>query len=1071
MDLSNSLVVVTVCALAAQEPTARPEIITLLNAGDEAGLLEELRLRSGAVRDAFGDLFQLTVRAAGSEQRVHRLLQAEQLARLYERVWSDSFFIFGVQQFRRWSADERAEKLQADSLRRAGIEAYYSEGPEAAIRLWERSLGQYRALGDLAGQAAALGNLGAGYYALGRLDRALRHHQRSLELSEAAGDHRTKGNALGNVASVYKDQGELALAAEYYGRALEVRPLTGDRGGEAADLNNLGLVRGELGDVKGAEEYFRRALELNRRDGRGRGAANNLTNLANVATKKGAYDDALNLYSEALALRRETGDRQGEALDLENIGLLHLRWGDYPAALRSLNESLAILNEMGLQTWGAEVRSDVAAAHAAMGHLQAAVEELDRAEAAGDEYLAPTLALQRADLLAELNDFEPAVELYREAKAGYGLVEDAAGQAEAEQGLGYLYLARGDYDAAEEAFTQALLVQEKLDDPRPAALTHILLGDVQFLQKDTAAARASYRRALAAHQALGDVAAEAASLGALADLDRELGALASAESIYRAALARLEGRPVLPLRWHLHLGLGLTLRAEGKLDEAAAQMRSAIAQVEAVGGTFPVEERRYGYLADKWSAYAELARTEVRRGDIAAAFQASERMRARQLVDLLARGRTSTAAGDPRLIREEQNLRQQIGELTSEFHSFSSGSTLRGATEPNTQLEAVRESLVAARAQYERLLVKLKESRPEYAALVTGPTASVSDVQSLLPLDAILVEYLVHDDWTAAFVVSKEGIAAVELPTDRNSLRQLVEFYRGTVRPPSGNSHDDLWRTPLRRLYRVLIEPLADAGYLHDRRLLVFAPHAELNYLPFHALLESGLQEEAYLIESYDVVYVPSGSVWMQLARRGQGARGHGLLAMAPRPKELTNSGSEVRAVGRGERRSSILVGSRATEDRFLELASDRGTLHLATRGVLNTRNPLFSYVRLNPGEQSDGRLEVHEVFGLSLTADLVVLSACETGLGTGLHHDVPPGDDWVGLVRAFLHAGAQNVVASLWPVDDRATAQLMGNFYAGLRAGRSKATALADAQRALIRDEEEELAGSLGREQRPGSS
>ncbi|NIP82879.1 MAG: CHAT domain-containing protein [Gemmatimonadetes bacterium] len=121
---------------------------------------------------------------------------------------------------------------------------------------------------------------------------------------------------------------------------------------------------------------------------------------------------------------------------------------------------------------------------------------------------------------------------------------------------------------------------------------------------------------------------------------------------------------------------------------------------------------------------------------------------------------------------------------------------------------------------------------------------------------------------------------------------------------------------------------------------------------------------------------------------------------------------------------------------------------------MLNNRNPLFSYVRLQPGPTADGRLEVHEVFGLELAADLVVLSACETGLGTGSRREVPPGDDWVGLVRAFLFAGAESVVASLWPVEDEVTARLMQEFYKNLGDGPSKARALAHAQRAFIYDE-----------------
>jgi len=125
--------------------------------------------------------------------------------------------------------------------------------------------------------------------------------------------------------------------------------------------------------------------------------------------------------------------------------------------------------------------------------------------------------------------------------------------------------------------------------------------------------------------------------------------------------------------------------------------------------------------------------------------------------------------------------------------------------------------------------------------------------------------------------------------------------------------------------------------------------------------------------------------------------------------------------------------------------------LHLATYGVLNKQNPLFSFVQLAPDGGDDGRLEVHEVFGLHLAADLVVLSACQTGLGSGALADVPAGDDWVGLTRAFLHAGARHVVATLWPVDDWATAALMERFYGGADVAADPARALAEAQRAML--------------------
>jgi CHAT domain-containing protein/Tfp pilus assembly protein PilF len=1040
-------------AAQAQQQPDSPDLLSLLESGDQKRLLEEVRARPDDVRDALSRLFARTVESDDAMDRVRLLDRAEELARAYAQAWSDPFLSRRVEQFVRWSTAERAEKLEADSLRLAGMDAYYSQGPGAALRHWERSLALYRSLDDEAGQAVVLGNLGAGHYAVGDLDRALRYYNRSLELATAVGDHRTRGNALGNMASVQKDRGEYGRSAELYEQALETRRLTGDRRGEAADLNNLGLVSEALGDLKGAEAHFNRSLELNREDGRQRQVANNLTNLANLATRRGEYEAALDLYHEALALRRETGDRRGEALDRQNLGLLHLSWGDYPAARASLEASLAILEELDIPLWQAEVRADLAAVHTAIGQLQTAGSLLTQAmaEAGGDEYLGPTLAMQRADLLTELNQLDEAATLYREAEAGYARLNDAAGQAEAQTGLGYLYLSREDYDRAEEAFIRALRVHESLGDARPAAMARVRLGDARFLRGDTAGARMAYRAALTGFRGFGDAVGESVAMGALAELELETGAFTQAETRYGAALARIEGQPVAPIRWHLRFGRGMALRGQGRLDEAMAELQAAAEEVEAIGTAIPAGERRYGYMEDKWRLYAESAKTALEQGRTQAAFAMSERMRARQLVDLLARGRTSDPSPELDLLREEENLRRRITLLNDELYaSLRTRVGLREPPEPTAEVAEMRQSLVSARAEYRRLMSELEASRPEYAAFFSGSVATVPDVQRLLPPDAVLVEYLVSEEWTLAFVVSKDTVVAEELPVDRETLQQLIRFLRGTLGP---EDEDELWRTPLRRLYTALLAPLEDSGHLDGADLIIFAPHGELHYLPFQALLRPGPEGEGFLVQSYDIAYTPSASAWLELAQRERETGGRGLLAMAPQPDALVNSAQEVQRISRGDTLAEVLVGSRATEGRFASLAPDRRILHLATFGVLNTRNPLFSYVQLNPDETTDGRLEAHEVFGLQLNADLVVLSACQTALGSGMRRDVPPGDDWVGLVRSFLHAGARRVLATLWPVDDEATALLMERFYSGLENGGSMTRSLANAQRVMLHE------------------
>jgi CHAT domain-containing protein len=234
----------------------------------------------------------------------------------------------------------------------------------------------------------------------------------------------------------------------------------------------------------------------------------------------------------------------------------------------------------------------------------------------------------------------------------------------------------------------------------------------------------------------------------------------------------------------------------------------------------------------------------------------------------------------------------------------------------------------------------------------------------------------------------------------------------------------------------------------------VIVAHAELHYLPFAALLNRAAGDR-YLVESFEISTVPSASVWVRLRQRTtRRPRPHGLLALAPRVSALPGTGAEVTAIRRLFPESSlVLVGRAASKAALLAAAHDRAIVHLASSAVLNQQNPLFSFLQLAPTGEDDGRLEVHEVFGLPLAARLLVLSACETGLGSGTFADVPPGDDWVGLTRAFLLAGADNVVATLWLVDDQRTARLMTRFYRHLAESDRESLALAAAQRELLAD------------------
>jgi CHAT domain-containing protein len=175
---------------------------------------------------------------------------------------------------------------------------------------------------------------------------------------------------------------------------------------------------------------------------------------------------------------------------------------------------------------------------------------------------------------------------------------------------------------------------------------------------------------------------------------------------------------------------------------------------------------------------------------------------------------------------------------------------------------------------------------------------------------------------------------------------------------------------------------------------------------------------------------------------------------VAPLDSRLPGALAEVNRIARIHGpAATVMAGAGATEQRFRDLAGDYGLVHIASFGVLNRHNPMFSFVELARAGNDDGRLETHEVFTLRLAADLVILSACQTGLAAGARVDVPNGDDWVGLVRAFLFAGADRVLGSLWAVDDGGTAVFMTRLHEQLAAGVAPSAAVAAVQRRMIRE------------------
>jgi CHAT domain-containing protein len=317
---------------------------------------------------------------------------------------------------------------------------------------------------------------------------------------------------------------------------------------------------------------------------------------------------------------------------------------------------------------------------------------------------------------------------------------------------------------------------------------------------------------------------------------------------------------------------------------------------------------------------------------------------------------------------------------------------------------------------------------------------SAAAVRTLLPPATTLVEYQVGADDTIVWIIDARGLRGHRLAIGRAALVADVRRLRAAI---TGQRPLAELEPLARALYDRLLAPVRDE-IATDHVLVV--PHDVLHYLPFAALRTPAGR---WLVEDLAISTLPSASVLKFLPDKGHSASDRVVVLGNPdlgSGLELRWAEREAKFIGQRYASATVLVRDQATEATAKMLGGGAGILHFATHGELNEGDPLASALLLVPTAGEDGRLEVRELFGMDINARLVVLSACETGLGK-----LSRGDELVGLQRGFLYAGTPAVVTTLWKVDDRASYELIRVFYE--RLGRATtAEALREAQLATVR-------------------
>jgi len=778
-----------------------------------------------------------------------------------------------------------------------------------------------------------------------------------------------------------------------------------------------------------------------------------LNQAGDVYRQLGNYAQAAEVFERAIVLARAADDLRSEETALTQLASVHYRQNNY---LQSMEYSRRAL-EVSKAITSRKARLDTYPQR----HMGAI-----------------------ADVYYRLGDLTTAEQTYLDALALSIEAKDQFNQSSVLGGLGDVYIEQGKLSQAISIEEQALALGEK-----GANLPNQLgpLNSLSALYRqmgDTQKSLVYVQRALKLLEGRSNPVWEAESFNNLGLLYLKSGEVAKAKSAFEKTLA-IDQRTITPNTiWQAHAGLGDAYAQLGELDQADEHYKKAIETIEMVRAKLGGEEDKSGFFQDKVEVYkkqiALLLNPRFKNTNAVEAFRYSERTRARAFLDLMAEARVVVEQNIPAdLLKRQLELQQRISQLTTQLIKERSAESSK---QDKTKIVELERGLSEADTELSNWLRELRRRNPRYAALKYPEPITLATLQRMLDDQTTLLSYSLGETESFLFAVTRNDFQVKRLPSEA-TLRQSVTKFLTAI--TDRNNPDTMeYRRQAVRLSQQLLQPVS--GMLTGNKLLI-VPDGALHRLPFEALLmpattaQGDLRRLPYLIRRFAISYAPSVSVLAELLSEQRPKAPKKFIAFGDPVYEQRTEGlilSTLRTAGTTRLNFQPLPYSReeitgiaklfADNDRelfFGEEASEENVkaserlkqyqiVHFSTHGYVNEVRPRFSGLVLSlppaaaDSASEDGLLSSYEIFNLKLNADLVVLSACETGLGKEVK-----GEGLMSLTRAFMYAGTPSVVVSLWNVNDESAADLMIRFYRNLKTGMSKGEALRQAQLETIRD------------------
>jgi CHAT domain-containing protein len=872
-----------------------------------------------------------------------------------------------------------AREAEADRLMQQGLQQYQTRQFAAALNSWQQALQIYRTLKNRPGEVRALTNFGTIY------------------------------NSLSNY---YNSVGNYAKAIEYAQQSLAIAREIKDRPGEGRALGNLEAAYNSLGNYTKAIEYIQQSLAIVREIKHRQGEGVALGNLGGAYLYLSNYAKAIEYSQLSLAIAREMKDREGEGVALGNLGRAYIYLGNYIQAIEYTQQQLAIAREM----------KDREGEGVALGHLAVAYDSLSNS-AKAIEYAQQSLAIAReiknrsgegtalgnlGSAYHSLGNYAKAVEYTQQRLAIARETKDRRSEGVALGNLGAVYIDIGNPAKAIEYAQQQLAIAREIKDRYGESGVLGTLGGAYIYLGNSAKAIEYSQQSLAIARSIKNRSGEGAALSNLGITYLYLGNYTKAIEYTQQYLVIARSIKNRNGEGTALNNLGAAFLRAGNPTEAEKILVNAIQVWESMRQMLGSNDaNKVSLFEEQAKTYRTLQRVRVAQNNPIAALEIAERGRARAFVDLLTQRLSSGEANSVIAAAPNQEQIRQIA-------------------------KAQNATLVQYSIIYDDFQIQGK-SQPRESALyiwVIQPTGEITFREvDLKPL------WQQHNASLASLIVGNQEFLAVR---SRSSL--------GSTQPQPN----------LPTLHQLLIEPIASLLPKDPNAHVIFIPQKSLFQVPFPALQDAN---GTYLIQKHTILTAPSIQVLdltrqqrQKLAQK-QSRSGRALVLGNPtmpsvssypgEPKQRLSPlpGAEAEAIAIAPLlNTQAITGAQGTKAAIVQKMPQASIIHLATHGLLDDVRGLGSAIALAPSGTDDGLLTAEEIFDLKLQANLVVLSACNTGFGR------ITGDGVIGLSRALISAGVPSVIVSLWAVPDAPTSELMQAFYQNLQNNPDKAQALRQA-------------------------